>query len=128
MKISWREALLVYTKPRVITMAFLGFSAGLPFLLVFSTLTAWLRDENVSRTAIGFFAWVGITYSIKVLWAPVVDRLRLPLMTHAMGRRRSWMLLAQTGIASGLIGMAIVGPGSLLMLALFALLAVEVQA
>jgi len=120
--ITWGEAILIYTHPRVIAMAFLGFSAGLPFLLVFSTLTAWLRDENVSRSAIGFFAWVGITYSIKVLWAPIIDRAKIPLVTRHMGRRRSWMLAGQTGIAAGLIGMSIIGPDNLAVLSLFALL------
>jgi PAT family beta-lactamase induction signal transducer AmpG len=107
---SWREALSVYAKPRVVGMIFLGFSAGLPFLLVFSTLSGWLRDEGVSRSVIGFFSWVGITYSIKVFWAPVVDRLPLPLLTRWLGKRRSWMLLAQCGIAAGLIGMALTDP------------------
>jgi len=97
--------LRVYLQPRVVAMLFLGFSAGLPLLLVFSTLTAWLRDEGVSRSTIGFFAWVGITYSTKVLWAPVVDRLRLPLLTRFLGQRRSWILLGQMGIVTGLVAM-----------------------
>ena len=100
---SWREAFLVYTQPRVVGMVFLGFAAGLPFLLVFSTLSAWLRDVEVSRSAIGFFSWVGITYSIKVLWAPVIDRLPLPLLSRYFGKRRGWMLLAQALIAAALI-------------------------
>jgi len=87
-------------------MIFLGFSAGLPFLLVFSTLSAWLRDEGIERTVIGFFSWVGVIYSIKVFWAPVIDRLPIPLLTRILGKRRSWMLLAQLGIALGLVGMA----------------------
>ncbi|MBQ73659.1 MAG: AmpG family muropeptide MFS transporter [Gammaproteobacteria bacterium] len=103
-------------------MAFLGFSAGLPFLLVFSTLTAWLRDEGISKSAIGFFAWVGITYSVKVFWAPVVDRLPVPYLTTRLGQRRGWMLVAQLGIASGLIAMAFVGTGNLVLLSLCALL------
>ena len=120
---SWREAFAVYLHPRVLAMLFLGFSAGLPFLLVFSTLTAWLRDLGVSRTAIGFFAWIGITYSIKVLWAPIVDRVPIPFLTRALGKRRSWMLLGQIGIAVGLLGMASVDPTEdLTMVALFALL------
>jgi len=86
-------------------MIFLGFSAGLPFLLVFSTLSAWLRDEGVERSVIGFFSWIGVTYSIKVFWAPVVDRLSLPFLTEFLGKRRSWMLLAQLGIVVGLVGM-----------------------
>jgi PAT family beta-lactamase induction signal transducer AmpG len=120
---SWREAFAVYLHPRVLAMLFLGFSAGLPFLLVFSTLTAWLRDLGVSRTAIGFFAWVGITYSIKVIWAPVVDRVPIPFFTRALGKRRSWMLLAQIGIGLGLLGMASTDPTmDLPKVALFALL------
>ncbi len=103
---SWRDALSIYSQPRVVGMIFLGFSAGLPFLLVFSTLSAWLADEGASRTIIGFFGWVGITYSIKFFWAPVVDKLPLPLLTRLLGKRRSWMLLAQLGIAFGLVGLA----------------------
>ena len=93
-------------------MFFLGFAAGLPLLLVFSTLTAWLRDMEISRTAIGFFGWVGITYSVKVLWAPVVDRIGLPFLTSKFGQRRGWMLAAQFGIALGIILMALVDPQS----------------
>src|SRR5680860_308834 len=106
----WLEALRVYRHPRVVAMLFLGFSAGLPFLLLFSTLSARLSDANVSHGAIGFFSWVGITYSIKVLWAPVVDRVRIPWLTRMLGKRRSWMLVAQLGIALGLLGMATIDP------------------
>ncbi|MGZ4954037.1 MAG: AmpG family muropeptide MFS transporter [Methylobacter sp.] len=102
---SWRSAFSIYVQPRVRGMIFLGFSAGLPFLLVFSTLSAWLRDEGVERSVIGFFSWIGITYSIKVFWAPVIDRLSLPFLTKFLGKRRGWMLLAQLGIVVGLIGM-----------------------
>ncbi len=120
---NWRDALAVYRKPRVVGMIFLGFSAGLPFLLVFSTLSAWLRDEGVARTTIGFFSWVGITYSIKVFWAPVVDRLPLPLLNPMLGKRRSWMLLAQLVIVAGLLGMAASDAATQLQqIALFALL------
>jgi PAT family beta-lactamase induction signal transducer AmpG len=105
-------------------MIFLGFAAGLPFLLVFSTLSAWLRDEGLTRSVIGFFSWVGITYSIKVFWAPVIDRLPLPWLTARLGRRRSWMLLAQLGIAAGLAGMAMSDPHT--ELTLIAILAVLV--
>ncbi|MBJ7278442.1 MFS transporter [Marinobacter salarius] len=85
---------------------FLGFSAGLPFLLVFSTLNARLADVGVETATIGFFSWLGITYSIKVFWAPVVDRLKLPFLDRLLGKRRSWILLAQAGIATGLYLMA----------------------
>ena len=88
-----------------------------------STLSAWLTDYDVSRSTIGFFSWVGITYSIKFFWAPVVDRLPLPLLTRLLGKRRSWMLAAQICIALGLSGMALTDPGAnLTQLALFALL------
>ncbi len=106
MQKSWQSACSVYTQPCVVGMIFLGFSAGLPYLLVFSTLSAWLSDAGVTRSVIGFFSWVGVTYSIKVFLAPVIDHLPLPLLTHALGRRRSWMLVAQIGVAVGLLGMA----------------------
>jgi len=120
---SWRESFSVYRNPRVIGMIFLGFAAGLPFLLVFSTLSAWLRDEGVTRTTIGFFSWVGITYSIKVFWAPVVDRLPIPWLTRKLGKRRSWMLCAQIVIAGGLLGMAGSNPETqLTMIAIYAVI------
>lgn len=121
---SWREALRIYFKPRVFTMLFLGFSAGLPFLLVFSTLTAWLTQAGISRSVIGFFSWVGITYSIKILWAPVIDRLQLPVLGRLLGKRRSWMLLGQCGIMLGLYLMAGIQPET--NITLFALMALLV--
>ena len=107
---GWLEAAAAYKHPRVLAMLFLGFSAGLPFMLVFSTLSAWLREVGVERATIGMLSWVGIIYSIKFFWAPVVDRLPLPLLGRLLGRRRSWMLLAQVGIAVGLFNMAHLNP------------------
>lgn len=107
---GWRAAFAVYGHPRVIGMLFLGFSAGLPLLLVGGTFTAWLRDLGVELAAIGFLSWVGMAHSIKVFWAPVVDRMRLPLLTRWFGRRRAWMLLAQTVIALALTGIALTDP------------------
>ena len=101
----------VYARPEVRPLLFLGFSAGLPFLLVFSTLSAWLTQAGVSRSTIGYFSWVGLTYSLKFFWAPVVDRLRLPLL-GALGRRRSWMLLAQCGLMAGLATLALADPAN----------------
>ncbi len=119
---GWREAVASYRDPAVAAMLFLGFSAGLPFLLVFSTLSAWLAQLQVSKATIGLFAWVGLTYSIKVFWAPVVDRLRLPLLGR-MGRRRGWMLLAQLGIVAGLLGISTTNPAEdLVLVAYWALL------
>lgn len=103
---DWRHTLKLHAHPRVIAMLCLGFSAGLPFLLVFATLSAWLREAGIDRSTISLLSWVGITYSIKVFWAPVVDRLPLPGLTALLGKRRSWMLLAQCGLAAGLFGIS----------------------
>jgi len=102
--------LRVYLHPRVVGMLFLGFSAGLPLLLVGGTFTAWLRDLGVELAAIGFLSWVGMAHSIKVLWAPIVDRAPLPVLTRIFGRRRSWMLAAQVSIGISLLGMAVTDP------------------
>ena len=99
---GWLAALADYRHPRVLAMLFLGFSAGLPFLLVFSVLSAWLSQADIQRTTIGMLSWVGLAYTVKFFWAPVVDRLALPGLTAWLGRRRSWMLVAQIGIAVGL--------------------------
>lgn len=109
---GWRAALAVYARPRVVGMGFLGFSAGLPFFLVGGTLSAWLAQAGVTRTAIGFLSWVGLVYSLKFFWAPVVDRLPLPVLGHLLGRRRSWMLVAQLGIVAGLLGMVGTDPAT----------------
>lgn len=119
---TWGEALAAYGHPRVVSMLFLGFSAGLPFLLIFSTLSAWLAEAGVERSTIGFFSWLGITFSIKVLWAPIVDRTPLPFLTRRLGRRRGWLLPAQLAIVLGLLGIAASDPSQdLLRIALFGL-------
>ncbi len=119
---SWREAFLVYTQRPVIAMFFFGCAARLPLLLVFSTLTAWLNDYGIEKTAIGFFGWVGITYSIKVFWSPIVDQLPVPPLTRMLGQRRSWMMIGQIGIALGLLLLSLLSPQhDLLMIALCAL-------
>ena len=106
---GWRNALAAYTHRRVLAMLLLGFSAGLPFPLVLTTLSARLRQAGIDRTTIGFFSLVGLAYSLKYFWAPIVDRLPLPLL-HRLGRRRGWMLLAQCGIGVGLVLMALHDP------------------
>ncbi len=104
-------------------MLFLGFSAGLPFPLVFSTLSAWLARLGVEKTTIGFFSWIGITYSIKFIWAPVIDTLPVPVLTRLLGKRRSWMLLGQLLIAAGLTAMALTDPlNHLTLFAVYALI------
>ena len=108
---EWRQSLAVYAQPRVLGMLFLGFSSGLPFPLVLTTLSARLRQAGIDRTTIGYFSLVGLAYSLKYFWSPIVDRMPLPLLSR-LGRRRSWMLLAQCGIAVGLVAMALADPGS----------------
>ncbi len=119
----WREVLHVYAEPATLRMLLLGFSAGLPLLLVLGTLSFWLREAGVARATIGFLSWIGLAYGLKWAWAPLVDRLPLPLLTRWLGRRRSWLLLAQCAIVAGLAGMAFTDPqASLTPLVLCALL------
>lgn len=106
---GWRAVLTGLTNPRVAIMLALGFSAGLPFLLTGNTLGAWLREEGTTLTAIGFIGWVGFAYSFKFLWAPILDRVTLPGI-GGLGKRRSWILIAQILVALGLMGMVFVGP------------------
>jgi PAT family beta-lactamase induction signal transducer AmpG len=91
-------------------MLFLGFSAGLPLLLILGTLSFWLRVAGIDRSTIGYLTWVGLIYAFKWVWAPLVDKLPIPFLTRFFGRRRSWLLFAQTLIIFGLIGMASVDP------------------
>src|SRR5688572_6204952 len=109
-KPTWGETLKVYAEPATLRMLFLGFSAGLPLLLVLGTLSFRLREAGIDRTTIGFLSWVGLAYGVKWTWAPLVDRLPLPLLTRWLGRRRSWLLLAQGLIMLGLVGMAMNDP------------------
>jgi PAT family beta-lactamase induction signal transducer AmpG len=112
---TWLDAVRVYREPRIAAMLFLGFSAGLPFALVAGTLAAWMTRSGVSMAQVGMFAWVGILYAFKFAWAPLVDQLQLPLLTKMLGRRRSWMLLAQIGVAAALLGMAVTDPAGQIM-------------
>jgi PAT family beta-lactamase induction signal transducer AmpG len=109
-KRTWGQAFAVYLERPVLSMLFLGFSAGLPFFLVFSTLSAWLRTAHIDRATIGMLAWVGLMYSFKWAWAPIVDRVPLPMLEKLLGRRRSWMFLAQTGVALCLANLALSDP------------------
>ena len=91
-------------------MLSLGFSAGLPLALVFGTFFFWLREAGVDRTTIGYLSWVGMAYTFKWVWSPLVDRLPIPLLTRRLGRRRSWLVVSQLAIAAGLVGMAFTDP------------------
>jgi PAT family beta-lactamase induction signal transducer AmpG len=106
---GWRDVARALRRPKVLVTILLGFSSGLPFLLTGNTLGFWLREEGNDLAVIGFLSWVGIVYSLKMLWAPLVDRLDVPLLGR-LGRRRGWMALSQLLVGAGLLGMAFVGP------------------
>jgi PAT family beta-lactamase induction signal transducer AmpG len=110
LKPSWGATLRVYREPATLRMLFLGFSAGLPLLLVLGTLSFWLREAGIDRTTIGFLSWVGLAYAFKWAWAPLVDRLPIPILSRLLGRRRAWLLLAQATVVAGLLGMAVSDP------------------
>ena len=106
----WLQTLRVYLEPASLRMLTLGFSAGLPLLLVLGTLSFRLREAGIDRSTIGYLSWVGLAYGFKWAWAPLVDRLPLPLLTRVLGRRRSWLLLSQCLVVAGLAGMALADP------------------
>jgi PAT family beta-lactamase induction signal transducer AmpG len=123
-RITWRDSLKVYAQPRVVGMLFLGFSAGLPLLLVLGTLSFWLREAGIDRATIGYLSWVGLAYGFKWAWSPLVDRMPLPILTRVMGRRRSWLLVSQIAIGCALAGMAFTDPSvDLNRIVVFALIA-----
>ncbi len=109
-KPSWATTFKVYLEPPTVRMLLLGFSAGLPLLLVFGTLSFWLREAGIDRTTIGYLSWVGLAYGFKWIWAPLVDRMPIPLLTRWMGRRRSWLLLAQLIVVGGLVALSFNDP------------------
>ena len=109
-RLPWAQTLRVYLEPASLRMLSLGFSAGLPLLLVLGTLSFWLREAGVDRTTIGYLSWVGLAYGFKWVWAPLVDRMPLPLLTRWLGRRRSWLVLSQALVVAGLVGMAFNDP------------------
>ena len=101
----WFDAVAIYRDPRVVAIFFMGFSSGLPLALTGATLGIWLKESNVSLTAIGLFALVGIAYNLKFLWAPAMDRASLPWLTRWLGRRRSWALATQAALIASLLAL-----------------------
>jgi PAT family beta-lactamase induction signal transducer AmpG len=119
---AWGEAARVYLDRRVIAVLFLGFSSGLPLLLVFSTLSLWLKDEGISNTMIGLFALVRTPYTFKFLWAPLIDRVPVPMLGALLGRRRAWAVTTQVVLMVAILGLATASPSlDPVMSALFAL-------
>src|SRR5262249_4404975 len=104
-----REVFAALGQPRVASMLALGFGSGLPFLLTGSTFGFWLADAGTTATAMGFLSWVGLAYSFKYLWSPLIDRLPAPFVGK-LGRRRGWAVFVQILIGMALIAMAIIGP------------------
>ncbi|MGO3283103.1 MAG: AmpG family muropeptide MFS transporter, partial [Psychrobacter sp.] len=111
-KKSWGEAARAYLDPRVIIMLFLGFSAGIPILLIFSSLSLWLREAGIDRSVVTMFSWAALGYSFKFIWAPLIDALPVPVLSNWLGRRRSWMVVSQLLIVLAIFLMATVNPVS----------------
>ncbi len=109
---SWRDGLAVYLQPRVLIVLFLGFSSGLPLALSGSTLLVWMREAGVDLGTIGLFALVGTPYTLKFLWAPLVDALHVPLFTRHFGRRRGWLLFSQMLLMVSIVLLALADPAS----------------
>ncbi len=109
-KRSWSEAAKAYLDSRAIIMLFLGFAAGIPIMLIFSSLSLWLREAGIDRSVVTMFAWAALGYSFKFIWAPLIDALPLPILTKKLGRRRAWMLVSQLLIISAICIMASVNP------------------
>lgn len=107
---SWLESSKSLLHPRVITMLFLGFSAGIPLLLIFSSLSLWLIEAGVERATVTYFSLAALGYSFKFLWAPLIDRLPVPYLTRLLGRRRSWLLASQFLVISAIVLMAFIDP------------------
>ncbi len=107
---TWLASVRAFGHPRVITMLFLGFSAGLPLLLIFSSLSLWLREADVERAMVTFFSWAALGYSFKFVWAPLIDRLPIPRLTARLGRRRAWLLVAQGAVIAAIVTMAMTDP------------------
>ena len=122
-KKTTRDVLRALRRPKVLAMLLLGFSSGLPLYLVGNTMGYWMRENGSELSAIGFLSWVGLAYTLKFLWAPIIDKTNVPLLGR-LGHRRGWMLLSQGVVAIGLAGMAIVQPqGGLVTFGVLALVA-----
>ncbi|MBU0655872.1 MAG: MFS transporter [Gammaproteobacteria bacterium] len=108
--LGWGESFRAFLHPRVITMLFFGFSAGIPLLLIFSSLSLWLGEAGVERKAVTFFSWAALGYSFKFVWAPLIDKLPLPFLTRMLGKRRAWMLVSQLFIMLAIVLMGSIDP------------------
>jgi MFS transporter, PAT family, beta-lactamase induction signal transducer AmpG len=120
---GWRDVLRALRQRKVLAMLMLGFSSGLPLYLVGNTMGYWMRDGGSELSAIGFLSWVGLAYTLKFVWAPIIDKTNVPLLGR-LGHRRGWILASQLVVAAGLIGMAVIQPeGGLVVFGVMALIA-----
>src|ERR1700753_2341219 len=110
LKSSWRDSLAVYLQRRVLIVLLLGCPSGLPLALSGSTLQVWMREAGVDLGTIGLFALIGTPYTLKFLWAPLVDALHVPLFTHAFGRRRGWLVFSQLLLIASIVLLALTDP------------------
>src|SRR6188474_1967402 len=108
--IGWGETLALYLRPRVLIVMFLGLSSGLPLALSGSTLAIWMREVGVDLGTIGLFTLVGTPYTLKFLWAPVVDALDVPILTRLLGRRRGWLMLSQIMLMAAIVVLGLCNP------------------
>lgn len=111
-KTSWSDALAVYLKPRVLIVILLGFASGLPLALSGATLAIWMTEAKVSLSTIGLYALVGLPYTLKFLWAPMVDALDIPVLSRALGRRRGWLVFSQILLAAAIVFLALQDPAT----------------
>ncbi|MFN5669813.1 AmpG family muropeptide MFS transporter, partial [Bradyrhizobium sp.] len=121
---SWRDSFAVYLQPRVLIVLLLGFSSGLPLALSGSTLQVWMKEAGVDLGTIGLLALIGTPYTLKFLWAPLVDALHVPLFTQVFGRRRGWLLLSQLVLMATILVLAVADPARSPWFAAFAALLV----
>ncbi len=123
---GWKNAFTAFWDRRAIIMLFLGFSAGIPILLIFSSLSLWLGEAGIDKSAVTFFSWAALGYSFKFVWAPLIDELPVPVLTRSLGRRRAWLLIAQLLITLAIGIMAFsnpaLGQSSLIQMAIGAVL------
>ncbi|MDP5151791.1 AmpG family muropeptide MFS transporter [Rheinheimera baltica] len=121
--LAWLKSLSIYCQRRVLAIFILGFSSGLPLMLVFGVLSFWLREAGVSRADIGYFSWVALAYAIKWLWSPLADHLQIPYLHNMLGRRRSWLLISQLAVMIAVLFMSGMDPKQeLALMAAFAVL------
>ncbi len=107
---GWKSAFKAFYDRRALIMFFLGFSAGIPILLIFSSLSLWLGEAGIDKSAVTFFSWAALGYSFKFVWAPLIDELPVPFLTKTLGRRRAWLLIAQCLIICAICIMAFSDP------------------